>query len=330
MPLIFTSIKAEWDTLDNLLSDLQRTDLVISSPYIRSLQLREPSSWGEWHKAEQLSRLFEQCSGLNTVNICISGSSNWMKYLSNVASISHLKIKSAISNQQGDSKGKLHLASFDISHLSNFSTLHTIELDGFNVRNEALINGTNNLSEKPTNNISRLKLVDCMWEYPFDISDLCPIEDLNVIYTCPTGPFTYSERLKSLTQSPPLTVKNLNLSLQGCSPQNQKAWLPLAYDKCEQLESLTLEGFTLPGSEFFQQLPSSLKRLNLNYSTTSTRFDKSQFLSFIGSVSFGLSLQIYVKVLLWNKDEDRIDEDFEFMTVNNEDYDLYCGGTINY
>lgn len=332
MPLIFPKLKVEWDTLDKLLVDLNQTDLSLCAPYVESLQLREPSSWGEWHMSEQLCRLFEVCCNLYTVNICISGSSNWLKYLNSVQCISKLTVRSAISNQEGDSKGKLHLATFDMSHLCKFTGLQSIELDGFNVRNETLLVGGDTPTSSITGNpkLSCLKLIDCMWEYPFDISDLCPVEDLTVIYNRPNGPFTYSERLRTLTQSPPVTLKRLNLSLQDCSPQNQKGWLPLSYNKCNRLETLTLQGFNMPGSDFFQNLPSSLKRLNLNYSIPSRQFDKSRLLSFIGSVSFGLSLQIFVKILLWNEEGNRIDDEFEFMTVNNEDYDFYCEGQLNY
>lgn len=183
-------------------------------PYITNLHIHDPSSWGEWHKAEDLADLIEACSSLTALHLSISGSSGWIKYIVrnhdlnyHCSRITKLSVVSrvALENRGHSDNNSLKLPLFDIDDLLPFKNITTLQLEGFNVRNEDIMNDDDDNfmvtdNQKPTHNhskISNLKLKNCIWEYPFTVQDFGPIKNLQVIYTDCYRSFTCKYRLHS-------------------------------------------------------------------------------------------------------------------------------------
>ncbi len=168
-------------------------------PHITNLHIHDPSSWGEWHKSQDLGDLIHACSSLTALHVSISGSSGWIKYIvSNhdfnfhCSHITKLSVVSrvALENRGHPDNNNLKLPLFDIADLLCFENIKTLELEGFNVRNENIMDEDQDdykmESRKPMHKqaeITNLKLKNCIWEYPFTVQDFGPIKNLQVVYT---------------------------------------------------------------------------------------------------------------------------------------------------
>ena len=96
----------------------------------------------------------------------------------------------ALENRGHPDNNNLKLPLFDIADLLCFENIKTLELEGFNVRNENIMDEDQDdykmESRKPMHKqaeITNLKLKNCIWEYPFTVQDFGPIKNLQVVYT---------------------------------------------------------------------------------------------------------------------------------------------------
>lgn len=207
-PTIFHDLTLTWPQIDVFLSE-DKTGHIDLCKYIRNLKISEPSSWGEWHKNEELGRLVCACETLRSLALVSSGSSSWLKYVRqklNSKDTKHnttseesepvwpkLSQISVVSRVALESRGRpdnngLKLPMFNICDLAAFTDLKTLELEGFNVTNEDFMNdfdeqGTEGCEILPQNGITTLHLKNCVWEYPFELQDFGPIRHLSVVYT---------------------------------------------------------------------------------------------------------------------------------------------------
>lgn len=94
----------------------------------------------------------------------------------------------ALTNRGLPDNNNLKLPLFNIGDLRHFAMIDTLELEGFNVRNENIMQDfeaieldSSTIQSAPC--IVDLKLKNCIWEYPFEVQDFGPIKHLQVIYT---------------------------------------------------------------------------------------------------------------------------------------------------
>lgn len=94
----------------------------------------------------------------------------------------------ALENRGLPDNNGLKLPLFNINDLAHFINVDTLHLEGFNVRNEEIMQYSQedlqNLDGNAVgSNVRNLRLKNCIWEYPFDVQDFGSISQLEVIYT---------------------------------------------------------------------------------------------------------------------------------------------------
>lgn len=190
-PAIFSTFALTWTTLDQFTNE-QMAGTISISPYIGELSLRDPSSWGEWNKNITLGDLILVCPNLTSLTVASSGSSSWLKYINNnvpaTKASSKLKKISVVSRVALDNRGlpdnnDLKLPSFNIHDLAHFENMDTLHLEGFNVRNEKMMEDFEDQTQVVGSQVQTLSLKNCIWEYPFEVQDFGMIRHLTVIFT---------------------------------------------------------------------------------------------------------------------------------------------------
>lgn len=201
---LFGDFYLDWDKLAATKDYLAADGCNIAS-YIHTVHITKHSSYAEWHYPEQLKELLGLCPQLTEVRMVISGSSAWLKYVGcdNVHTMTvtsgQVQRLQTFDNVNAPKKQ----ISFDIDHVAGFPALKSLSLEGFTVQRDSILykdgvheiiplsrisaekDGTHSSRVSPprkddTVAISRLVLENCIWQYPFDVKDFGPIEDLEV------------------------------------------------------------------------------------------------------------------------------------------------------
>ncbi|KAK9337761.1 hypothetical protein V1521DRAFT_432833 [Lipomyces starkeyi] len=251
---MISEVNVSWHLLDIFHAKVQ-TSLYPLISYITSFSITIPSSWGEWHRSEVLQDVLEKCFNICFLQLTLSGSSKWLQYLSPNTNIRKLKL---ISSQASS-----RIALFDVADLHAFKAVEELQLDYFRLQCEYPIEER---AVPLLNTVNVLEILNCEWDYPFNMSLFRNLKVLNVYYTIKSEAFTFSERLKNLASHPPTTVQRLILHLDLFSPVRQKSWYPTLRE-CTDLEFVSLKGFRRPPIEFFEALPDSLMVVELFFSS---------------------------------------------------------------
>lgn len=275
------------------------------------------SSWGEWHKNTRLGEVISACANLKSLELAISGSSSWLKYINcslvgkeartgDLVGVCRLTVASQIwAPYIRLSEHNAQLPLFNIGDLLHFKGVRYLRLQGFNVRNEEIMQDTGDVDEEQADsllpleprvtNVETLELSDCIWEYPFNVQDFGSIRHLEVSFSSCSHPFTSmlrieknlkatvtanfldSERLISLAHSPPSTIESFHIHFHGEFPNSQKAWHPLTTNHtCHALKKMSMSGFSMPGDLFFANLPKSLVSLDIELKVTARQRENFQ------------------------------------------------------
>ncbi|KAK9468991.1 hypothetical protein V1512DRAFT_258372 [Lipomyces arxii] len=257
-----SDVTVTWQVIDVFHTKLETT-LEPLIPYIKSLSIKFPSSWGEWHRSDTLQDVLEKCYNIESLELTLSGSSNWLQYLRPNTHVRKLRLLSSQAN--------FRPALFDIADLHAFKTVEVLHLDFFRLQ------GGSPIEERLMpllNTVKELEIVNCEWKFPFSMNLFRKLESLTVYYTIKCEAFTFSERLKSLASNPPVTLKQFIMHLNLFSPVRQKTWYPIL-NGCTELKFISLKGFRYPPFEFFALLPESLKQIELHM-TSRNYFSQTQ------------------------------------------------------
>ncbi|KAK9245060.1 hypothetical protein V1506DRAFT_276683 [Lipomyces tetrasporus] len=251
---MISEVTVSWHLLDIFHTKLQ-TSLYPLIPYITSFSITIPSSWGEWHRSDILQDVLETCFNIRSLQLTLSGSSKWLQYLSPNRHVRKLKLTS--------SQASSTIALFDVADLHAFKGVEELQLDYFRLQCEYPIEER---AVPLLNTVKDLEILNCEWDYPFNMSLFRSLKVLRVYYTIKCEAFTFSERLKNLASNPPTTVKRLILHLDLFSPVRQKTWYP-SLKACMDLEFVSLKGFRRPPAEFFENLPDRLMEVELYFAS---------------------------------------------------------------
>ncbi|KAK9240248.1 hypothetical protein V1525DRAFT_423841 [Lipomyces kononenkoae] len=253
---MISDVTVSWHLLDVFHAKVQ-TSLYPLIPYITSFTIQIPSSWGEWHRSDILQDILDKCFNICFLQLTLSGSSKWLQYLAPNTYIRKLKLTS--------SQASSRIALFDVADLHAFKSVEELHLDYFRLQCEYPIEER---AMPLLNTVKVLEILNCEWDYPFNMSLFRKLNVLNVYYTIKSEAFTFSERLKNLAANPPTTIQRLILHLDLFSPVRQKTWYP-SLRACNDLELVSLKGFRRPPVEFFEALPDSLKEIELYFASKS-------------------------------------------------------------
>lgn len=256
-PILFRDIYCTWPLLPKLIPTLDQNNV---TSHIRGLHIIKSSSWGEWHCDSELVPILKSCPRIITLDLVLSGSSGWMKYVSPdlCASIETLVVRSQVSVNYKDNKANTSVPfpQFDFGDIHKFAKVKSLTIQGFQISDTSELDEEESVSSDSHRVLEALEsvyLVNSIWSYPFDFTDIDSLRHLSITYSPSYLSYTYLERLKSLAQDPPVNLTSLELNL----PDNAcKPWHALSHiSKASCLRQVQLRGFELPSADYFNSLP---------------------------------------------------------------------------
>ncbi|CCE83141.1 Piso0_003713 [Millerozyma farinosa CBS 7064] len=290
-PYIFKRINLTWMEL----IDIEKTELEkFAHKYqqmINQVRIADSYSNGEWQHD-----IFEKIEKYmpNTKSLLINSgeSSYWLKYrssplikcLSLYYESDHLESTDIFLKNPRKikhSKKKSSLRMFDLEHLKGFGNLTSLYLDQYHLSS---MSDTND--ELVQVNLQDLKLVNCTWEYPFDLSQFNRHNKLKKLIICYTdnNAFILSERFRRFLDHP---LENGGSSLESLSitfAHYDSSWnSPLYLRQLEKfspkslpsLHILELNGWSIELKDIYQYT-NLLMKFNLHYLLfSSAQFSKS-------------------------------------------------------
>uniref|UniRef100_A0A060T0I0 ARAD1C08118p n=1 Tax=Blastobotrys adeninivorans TaxID=409370 RepID=A0A060T0I0_BLAAD len=264
VPILFRDIYCTWPLLPKLIPTLDQNSI---TSHIRGLHIIKSSSWGEWHCDSELVPVLKACPRIIELDLVLSGSSGWMKYVSPdlCASIETLVVRSQVSINYKDNKANTSVPfpQFDFGDIHKFAKVKTLTIQGFQISDtseleeESLSSDSHSVLEA----LESVHLVNSIWSYPFDFTDIDSLRHLSISYSPSYLSYTYLERLKSLAQGPPVNLTSLELNL----PDNAcKPWHALSHiSNASSLRQVELRGFELPSADYFNSLPDSINQFKV-------------------------------------------------------------------
>lgn len=216
-PYIYNCISLKWDDLLKLEKGELKIDRVRS--FVECLKIKEYDLRKEWNYDYPV--LMKAFNNLKVLKMNISNSSNFLKYLSgNGLKLDELELKSMNSEAN----------IFSIDHLRKIE-VEKLKLEGFLLDFE-------DLDEK----IKSLQVVDCYWNYPFEIYQFKKLRELVLNYS---NEFILSERFRRLLMDPSLpfleklVIINNNPELRLYITNKN---INLLCEKLPKLQMIELEG----------------------------------------------------------------------------------------
>lgn len=279
-PYIFKRINLTWMEL----IDIEKTELEkFAHKYqqmINQVRIADSYSNGEWQHD-----IFEKIEKYmpNTKSLLINSgeSSYWLKYrssplikcLSLYYESDHLESTDIFLKNPRKikhSKKKSSLRMFDLEHLKGFGNLTSLYLDQYHLSS---MSDTND--ELVHVNLQDLKLVNCTWEYPFDLSQFNRHNKLKKLIICYTdnNAFILLERFRRFLDHP---LENGGSSLESLSitfAHYDSSWnSPLYLRQLEKfspkllpsLHILELNGWSIELKDIYQYT-NLLMKFNLHY-----------------------------------------------------------------
>ncbi len=216
IPYVFSQLSIKWTQLPELKAGLRTRSSFLAriSRYPRSLIITENDPWAEEHLIKDLTTVLQACPSISHLKIPCSNTSNWLTKIQQIqggGSIKNIRSLTFISifeeNPQRlkmklDSKSHFSLPHFDIAHLEGFTRLRVLSLKGFEITRHH-----SSPQHAKDSMIDLLKLTNCTWAYPNEVSDFGPITSLQLIYSEKYKMLTLSERYSVLIKSPPSNLK---------------------------------------------------------------------------------------------------------------------------
>lgn len=284
----FLRIKGTWNALINL---SEGSSIKNFSEYVHELRLVDCYSYGEWliDIFSILRRYFPELKHIliNSVN-----SSSWLKYrMCNY--LSHLTlyyepghIESILLEPENSKKvkhdGTLKCQkSFSLSHLKNFANLRSLSLHYycFNLNDDLEAASGFKFCQ-----LSELSLIDCTWEYPYDLSYFNKSNTLKKLYIRYTkdNSFVLLERFTLFLARPmeqhSLSITELSIIFSDFSSPfmktlSKKQFACLVPPQFPNMRALTLRGWLLYAKDIEYLLEmlqdSKLKLLDIDFSNPS-------------------------------------------------------------
>lgn len=250
---MFKTLTISWERVDEFLK--LSTDKVIDiAPYVFHIHMSDANLWSEWHRNNELSQLVSLCRNSKSLHLISSSSSSWLKYVSS-------ENKSTTSKLSLCSKRSTTFHNFNTGDLVGFSDLMTLELENF------LITSINDIK------LNKLVLKDCSWNYPLEIKDISQnLTDLSIIINPDYFYLSNFERVRSIAQSPPVTIISIKLHFLG-GPTRYVPWVPLTNSKtCTSLKNIDLKGFDFLPVSFFTNLPHSAKNVFFHHNNVDSDY----------------------------------------------------------
>ncbi|TID30561.1 hypothetical protein CANINC_000916 [Pichia inconspicua] len=199
---LFREVKVKWEEIKEL-SEWKQNYFIEKVRILREEGTRSSSEWNI-----SIKPLF-LCNNLKDLEIELIGSSRCLKYKDDFKSDESFKIENiklvCFNGGNGDYSEK---ALFESTHIKRFKGLKSIELNGFTLSKDMYEEEDEEVEEeeegKKSKRLGKLKeitLVNCVWEYPFGISDIfsgCKAEIVRIEYWGEAMRFTSSERFKAM------------------------------------------------------------------------------------------------------------------------------------
>lgn len=212
-PYVFQNIKAIWHDFET--EDFK--DILNQKRHlITQIRIIDSYSYGEW-QIDIFTETLNKLPCLQRFVINSYNSSNWCKYRKNdtIRTLEmyydpdHKETESLYQNPNPKNINRLYKPTnlpkiFNLNHVNNFHHLTDLRLTGFH------FNWTETEDLKCIQ-LKFLKLVDCTWQYPFEIlkfNETNSLISLEVNYT-KANTFTYSERFSMFLAQPLQPGNNL-------------------------------------------------------------------------------------------------------------------------
>ncbi len=203
MDHIFSVIYSNWQQIKELNEGFR---LNISpfynqlKEYTRKLVILNADASGQWYHVHELSQILKACSNISHIDLPCTGSAYWIKYIEGpIYSLKSLTCTS-IRNK------KKWLEPFEISHLKVFPNLTTLNLQGFEITCTIPVNESSTIT--PTG-VQVMRLTNCSWLYPQNVTDFGPVVSLELLYIDEYEILTLSERFTELMKSHPPLLNEL-------------------------------------------------------------------------------------------------------------------------
>lgn len=217
-PYIYNCICLSWNDLLSLeKGGLENISDVVK--FVECVKIKEYNIRNEWsYDYEILNKKF---TNMTSLKMHISNSSNFLKYLQGDG-LNLEKLELIVMNRESNL--------FNIDHLSKISVRH-LKLDGFLIDFEDI-----------DKMITSLELVNCYWNYPFELDQFKNLIVLTLNYS---NEFIISERFRGFLMNP--TLLNLEILKIINNNQNLKLYIPgksikNIADKLPKLREIQLEG----------------------------------------------------------------------------------------
>lgn len=295
---IFNRIKCTWHSLMSL---EHSSDIAKVYPFASQLRVLDCYSYGEW-QIDPFPRL-HYFPNLSHLLINSSSSSNWLKYRQNnqitkltlYYEAGHSESEAMVDANLNSKNPKRinHLVStnakiFSLLHLCDFSNLTEVTLYDYHFNWE--IDDTSQLHAIL---LKALALIDCTWEYPFELGQFnvnSSILTLSIRYTS-NHAFILLERFTKFLENP---MDSNSESIQALSiifQSKYDTWLKvlsttqlsiLLGEKFPKLLYLRLSGWLLNLNTFNSYMEllndNNLKMLDLSITDTSSRTTSNQLI----------------------------------------------------
>ncbi|KAH3663420.1 hypothetical protein WICMUC_005946 [Wickerhamomyces mucosus] len=183
-PYLFNEISLSWNMIFNI-------DQFKYKENVEKIRIFQNNLQNEWNF--KFCEFFCTFNNLVEIELLTSQSSNFMKYNQLCPSLERLRIKTITAE-----------STFGLDHLNLIVGLKYLQLEGFCLSFEK-----EDVKEH-LYNIKRLKLIDCSWNYPFELEffDKDNIESLEIIYNNQCH-FFLSERFKEFLKKFSVTFKEI-------------------------------------------------------------------------------------------------------------------------
>ncbi|EMG50370.1 hypothetical protein SBY92_000301 [Candida maltosa Xu316] len=187
IPVIFLKVKQTWQDLKNEINGTTNF-LIKYKRWIHELRICDCDASSEWD-LDIFSDLLIDMSSLQHLSINSPFSSNWLKYRShdNLQKLTLYFDPSYLT--ESEIKSKMNRV-FNLNHIANFKVLKQLELHNYQLYGDE--------KNYPVLILEDITLVDCTWEYPFELSLFNYNENIKKLTLKHSGnnPFIVSERYK--------------------------------------------------------------------------------------------------------------------------------------
>lgn len=292
--VVFSKIKCTWNDLTKL---DESSDIIRQSCYISQLRIVDSYSYGEW-QIDIFPILHDFFPNLYYLQVNSSSSSNWLKYRESTKITAlalyyepgHRESETATYSLSSTSNPKrinhklvsTNAKIFNLLHLNKMSNLTSLTLNNYH------FNWENESDSHCQVHLHKLSLIDCTWEYPFDISQFNPhnsIAQLSMYYTN-NNSFVLLERftkfLDNPTNSKAMATQELSISFANfdnswLKPLSTKQFAKFVGKAFPKLNCLKLHGWLLNLRNFNSYLllleDNNLKLLDLSIIDSSLSMD---------------------------------------------------------